>query len=294
MITYISRNLKTVININRIIHCLHITLTPYRTHPEEYHDFWEFAYLESGEAVAKSDDDFVHLHAGDIIFHRPNEIHTTRIKNSTSAKLHCVSFKTNSKTMRLFEKRHLTLPPELRSLLNEMFDIADRTFRDNSDDKYVGVAISETAPTGGQQLYKNFLEAFLIKLIHIIENETNSVTYGSKEDFEKIVFHNITEKLSENVYSTMSVEELCQKMNYSKTYLSTLFRKYSGTSIMQYYHTLKISEAKRLLKQTDYPVSTISEMLKFNTPYYFSYAFKKQEGVAPSEYRNKRERQTVE
>lgn len=287
MITYISRNLKTVININHIIHCLHITLTPDRIDPEEHHDFWEFAYLESGEAVARSDDDFVPLKSGDIIFHRPNEIHTCKVHKSTTAKLHCVSFKTNSKTMRLFEKRKLTLPHELRMHLKEMFDIADRTFRDSSDENSVGIAVRKDAPTGGQQLYKNFLEAFLIKLVHIIENSTDTPSYNSKEDFEKIVFDKIKEILSANIYSDISTDRICKEMNYSKTYLSTLFRKHSGTSIMQYYNNLKITEAKRLIQHTEHSLNTVSEMLGFNNQYYFSYAFKKSEGISPSEYRRR-------
>ena len=57
-----------------------------------------------------------------------------------------------------------------------------------------------------------------------------------------------------------------------------------GTSIMQYYNTLKIKEAKKLLRNEQAP-SLIALQLGFDSATYFTTAFKKQTGMTPSAYK---------
>ena len=82
-----------------------------------------------------------------------------------------------------------------------------------------------------------------------------------------------------------SIDEICQALNYSRTYISTLFKRHRKTTIISYYNMLKIKEAKKLLRQKKHSVFEVSEMLGFENQYYFSRVFKKYEGHAPSEYR---------
>ena len=119
------------------------------------------------------------------------------------------------------------------------------------------------------------------------EKQKNIVTYDSKENLEKMIVERITELLSKKVYSTVSIDELCAALNYSKTYLSTLFKSHKKTSIMNFYNALKIKEAKKLIRDKGYSVSEVSRKLDFNNPYYFSKVFKRYEGISPSEYKIK-------
>lgn len=41
----------------------------------ESHDFWELLYVDKGEVSVRAENEWLTLHAGDIIFHRPNEFH---------------------------------------------------------------------------------------------------------------------------------------------------------------------------------------------------------------------------
>ena len=54
---------------------------------------------------------------------------------------------------------------------------------------------------------------------------------------------------------------------------------------MNYYNSLKIKEAKKLLKANS--VSDTAKALSFNNPYYFSKVFKKYEEISPSEYKSR-------
>ena len=54
---------------------------------------------------------------------------------------------------------------------------------------------------------------------------------------------------------------------------------------MNYLLERRLEEAKQLLKNDDYSLSIISQMLGFSSPSYFSQIFKKNENMSPNEYR---------
>ena len=54
---------------------------------------------------------------------------------------------------------------------------------------------------------------------------------------------------------------------------------------LRYHMYLRMQKAKSLIRNTNLTVSEISELLGFSTVQYFSFAFKKAEGITPSEYR---------
>lgn len=71
----------------------------------------------------------------------------------------------------------------------------------------------------------------------------------------------------------------------SPSYISRLFHKKSGQTIQNYIRSCRIAEAKRLLEQTDFPLSEIAFMAGFTDSNYFSNCFRKETGQAPSAYR---------
>lgn len=284
---YLARSLKTIINIKKIIHCLPKTIDKDYPENHETHDFWEMVYVDSGEASVFADGKRFVLDPGDIVFHKPNEVHGISTAGDEAISIYCVSFQSASKAMNLFRDLKINLDYELIRLLKDMFDTASATFENgyNEKERIVCVNISPNAPTGGQQLYKLYLETFLIKLIHHIENKEKSLTYNSREDFEKKLYHKMVRYMKENVYSDFGIKTLCEALNYTKTPLSEIFGKYSGTTVMKYFNSLRIEEAKRLIKNTDLSFAEIAEKLRYGSQYYFSHAFKKSTGVTPSEYR---------
>ena len=76
------------------------------------------------------------------------------------------------------------------------------------------------------------------------------------------------------------------ELNYSRTYLSKIFKLHSGHTISEYITMLKIQEAKKLIRQERYTFTEISDMLSFDNPHYFSTVFKRKTNMTPSEYKN--------
>ena len=60
-----------------------------------------------------------------------------------------------------------------------------------------------------------------------------------------------TKILKENVYSSLSIDDICSKTNYSKAYLFRIFKAKTGKTIMTYFIELKINQAKQLLRENE-------------------------------------------
>ncbi len=288
---YINKSMETTINIQKIIFFSTMKFNDHYNDSPEMHDFWEMVYIESGEAIVTAGDKQIHLLPGEVIFHKPGEVHCIRSVNSSLTRPFFISFHSTSKIMQIFEGLKTSLGSQQKELIYKIYNEAKNIFSHNprSYDKY-GFSAKELLPDatlGAQQLYKMHLEELLILIARDIEKNRNIIMYNSKEELEKIVYQKMIELISKNIYFNLTVEDLCINLNYGRTYLSSIFKKYSDMSIMQYYNSLKIKEAKKLLRNKEYSISKISEMLNFNSPYYFSNVFKKFEKISPSEYKNK-------
>ena len=83
----------------------------------------------------------------------------------------------------------------------------------------------------------------------------------------------------------LSVEKMCSNLHVSQTYFSTIFKKETNTSFVNFITEVRLEEAVRLLNTTDYKTYMIAEKVGYPEANYFSYVFKKKFGISPSKYR---------
>lgn len=77
---------------------------------------------------------------------------------------------------------------------------------------------------------------------------------------------------------------LSKKANISEIYFRRLFSQKMGTTPKQYILDIRIQKAKRLLTETEFSVSAISEECGFSSLYHFCRAFKGKTGLTPTQY----------
>ena len=83
----------------------------------------------------------------------------------------------------------------------------------------------------------------------------------------------------------LMLSDVASAINMSKSRFSTVFSQYAGQTFTEYLIHLRLNKAKELLKTTSYKNSQIADETGYNDSHYFSYIFKKNMGMTPSEYR---------
>ena len=88
-------------------------------------------------------------------------------------------------------------------------------------------------------------------------------------------------------YATITVGDLVDYIGFSRSYFSTLFRRYRGMSPQAYLLDYRMRQARRLLTETGLSVQEIALRVGYPDPFNFSRAFHQAAGCSPTEYRTK-------
>lgn len=283
---YLKKNENIAIDVQQVV-WFSTFIMHNRTSLPETHDFWEFNYVEKGEVIVISDGQKIQLSSGDVFFNKPGTVHYVITKKDVQAKLFCISFFTTSKIMEVFEGLKFSLNNEQQALIYKMYDEAKRLLVNKAShpESFYAMEYKDNYPLGTYQLLKIYMEIFLISIAREAIKKNEIISYDSKEDLKKLIYNQLIETISQSVYSDLSIDSLCNNFNYSRSYIYDVFKQFSGVSIMKYYNSLKIKEAKKLINEGKYSLTEISEILKFNNSFYFSRVFKKFENITPSEYK---------
>lgn len=99
---------------------------------------------------------------------------------------------------------------------------------------------------------------------------------------------NSIEHMRRKIEGHITLSELAEQANLSRSHYLAVFKRVTGTSPMQYYVNLKIRQACTYLDLTDWSIKEISGKLGFQDALYFSRAFSKLMEMSPSAYREKK------
>lgn len=84
----------------------------------------------------------------------------------------------------------------------------------------------------------------------------------------------------------LSLNEVAGEVHVSPNYFSAVFSSRMNKTFVEYVTEKRMEKAKRLLTSTDKHSGEIALEVGYKDPHYFSFVFKKTQGVTPREYRN--------
>ena len=93
---------------------------------------------------------------------------------------------------------------------------------------------------------------------------------------------------SENYNQNINIEDYAASRGMSVSWFIRNFKKYTGSTPMQFIVGTRINNAQMLLDATTYSINEISKIVGYDNQLYFSRLFHKLKGYSPKEYRKLR------
>lgn len=125
-------------------------------------------------------------------------------------------------------------------------------------------------------------ESLMTKLAIRANEEANGARENSHIQFVEKAKMIIKERYNDPVFG---LDQLTDEISVSPAYFSTTFKKETGISFVQYLTSVRLEKAKEMLKNSDAKTYEIAEKSGFSEPNYFSFIFRKNIGMSPSQYR---------
>ncbi|SNY93362.1 AraC-like ligand binding domain-containing protein [Cohaesibacter sp. ES.047] len=152
--------------------------------------------------------------------------------------------------------------PALPSLFERIWHLLNRDYSEES---------LQSASTACHQL-----AAHLIAMRHRLQDG---------EDGHSTRIKDVIEVMHQALDRKLSLEELAQTANMSKSHFAFVFKKRTGFAPLDYFMRLKMQRACFLLDTTNMPVKAIASVLAFEDSLYFSRRFRHIHNCSPVQYR---------
>lgn len=280
---YVGTRLKNDITVTRLFSVHHFEYPPNFKYDGERHDFWELVYADKGDITVFSDEKTLLLKQGNIIFHSPNEWHGLHADNNVAVNLVVVSFECNSPAMNFFREKILTVGQEQKTIISKIISEYTNAFQTALNNPYTTSIIRKKTPVlGAEQLLRQYISELLISFIrHSTPTLSRSQTSINRES---ALVNTIINYMIDHISNNITISDIVKYSGSNKTTISRAFHNSFGMSIMEYFINLKIDMAKKHLREDNYNISQISDILGYSGIHYFSRQFKKVTGMSPSEY----------
>ena len=286
---FTHQSFDRVFNVDSIITLFYMELPKDFHYDGERHDFWEMVYIDKGEMVCTADKNRFTLKSGEMTFHRPNEFHNLSGNNTVAPNVSIITFECRSRAMRQLEGKIFRLSPEEKGILSSVFSEGLSCYRlaDPHSPLLQKLVKIEPSPFGSSQMTKNLLEIFLIRLCRntdvVTKEMRRSYVIGGMDvpyDVKEIL-----DFLQDNVCGKITVADVARAVGKSESTVKQLFSRYRKDGIIHYYNSLKIREARRLIREGKCNMTQIADLLQFDNPQYFSKCFKAYMKMTPTEYK---------
>ena len=124
---------------------------------------------------------------------------------------------------------------------------------------------------------------YLGLLLHYVEQEYRAESRTARPRNETV--EQICAYLAANYQQKFSLSEVAAKFYISPYYLSRLFRRVTGQSIVDYINGRRIEAAQKLLETTELSIGTVAEQTGFASAAHFRRVFRETMGTGPLQYR---------
>lgn len=123
------------------------------------------------------------------------------------------------------------------------------------------------------------------KMLETLLGEKTDSHSDVPEEPENVVIARAIALIQENYQKDIGLDWVAQKIFLSPGYLSSLFKRETGKSIIQYITILRMEKARELLTQTNRKITDIAQEVGYNNTSYFCLLFRKYYGKTAHQMR---------
>ena len=134
--------------------------------------------------------------------------------------------------------------------------------------------------TGFTDIIRNHLHSLII---HLVREETAHFSDGRDVTVSRIKHY-----IAEHYMDSLRLSDICERMGFSLSYISALFRERVGMTFREYLLKIRLEKAGQLLMSSDMTVQRISTLVGYADPAFFYKAFRRMYGGTPEEFRASR------
>lgn len=131
--------------------------------------------------------------------------------------------------------------------------------------------------------------ALLTEWLRSLTEEIVDVVIRSHSNRYDSIVRKAMRFIDEHFAENISVKDVADEVCVSESYFKSIFKRGSGYSYSEYLTRVRMEKAKELLHTTEKSVTEIALDIGFHTPTSFSSLFRREVGMSPSQYKNKRE-----
>lgn len=238
-------------------------------------DWYELTVVTDGEGVIATNDVPTKVKRGDIYLSHPGDFHQIVSSTDKPLKYDFFSFNTKNPEIRA----------ELKRIVTTDCSYDDRVFSSSQIVSSVSLAIAELSSKLSYS--SEILSCIFEEILYLIVRNFNSQEALSESkrshSADKLCLQ-IMHYIDTHIYTIDNLTVLSEKFSYNYSYLSNMFKKCTGDTILNYYQTRRLDAAKLLLNEGKVKVNHVAEMLKYSSLYSFSKAFKNKFGISPKHY----------
>ncbi|MGI6042407.1 MAG: helix-turn-helix domain-containing protein, partial [Candidatus Alectryocaccobium sp.] len=138
-----------------------------------------------------------------------------------------------------------------------------------------------------QRCQDNYEEMLVLLLRHLLISFHRELTRDHilKNEYLDHEMDNAVTFFSENYNQNINIDDYAASRGMSVSWFIRNFKKYTGSTPMQFIVEIRINNAQMLLETTTYSINEISKIVGYDNQLYFSRLFHKLKGYSPREYR---------
>lgn len=241
---------------------------------------FEICYIERGTLTWWVEDEIIEVGPGDIYITWPDELHGGVDGVMHTAELYwCIfEFPRDPAALGLSEAESCALLAAFNALSHRRFPghpgIALHYRRMLDALESPGPLTSLVVRTSLHLLLLDVLDAF---------EQSRRAGAGQRRYADRVTA--TIDLLHRHISDTPSIEDLASAVGLRPSYFREEFKNETGFSPVEFLTRLRVREARRLLAESDAPITEIAFRLGFNSSQYFATTFRKQTGMTPRDFR---------